>query len=200
MSPSMRHTYTLLGVTLAVFLARPTFGEAVTGADSPPLFLRNAETIADLDGAATAAVEDRRKTINDAMAILRNEGTDPERKARAIYVLGEFRSVESVSLLKDVVTFSPAMDGPARTEREWGPWGTFPAADALIKIGYDSVPAMIEILESSDALDVRKLSLEVIRGVFRGDLGMVRIVLEHAASAQKEPAKKQRLQLALDAL
>jgi hypothetical protein len=140
----------------------------------------------------------QRKVIEDQLLeIFQNRQSGNLNKCAAVYYLGELRVSRAADILAQSITL----------KFDWGhyevdglpPFLGYPVVDALVKIGYPSIPATLRNLEESDDAQTRKLSLEVICKI-EGDKDIARIRLQKALQAQTNLQKQARLQAALKAL
>jgi HEAT repeat protein len=114
-----------------------------------------------------------------------------ETRCASAYLLGEFRAIEAVPVLSQVLVDEPGPKDTFGIDRYAAPVWT-----ALVRIGRPAVPAMVENIEASDDKILRKKSLGVLYHV----LGGKRRVLELLTKLQgktKDRSKVQRVQSAI---
>jgi hypothetical protein len=114
-------------------------------------------------------------------------------KCVAAYLLGVMRSKTAIDALARNIDLRDTSD--RQIQKEWY-WSHYPAAQSLMEIGHDSLPAMFRNLESSDIPLVRELSLKVIRHVEK-DRAILKLRFQQAIDAQSDAEKRSRLQAAL---
>jgi hypothetical protein len=107
------------------------------------------------------------------------------------FLLGFNRMEDSVRFLSPLIALEADM-----TENNHIPWGRYPVAEALIRIGGPSIPAMMKNIETSDDKKVCELSAEVIRYVDGPEIAKFR--LEKAMEKQADPGKKAKLKAAVE--
>ena len=118
-------------------------------------------------------------------------------KCIAAYYLGEMRFSPAVEPLANNIKVNlenshVLIDGLPVILR-------YPSRDALVKIGWPSVPAVVRNLADSDDLLVRKLSADVLAQVVE-DKDIMVINIRKAMSVEKDPQNQARLQGALNAI
>lgn len=117
-------------------------------------------------------------------------------RCEAAFYLGDMHVAEAVNdLAGDIVLQPILLTTDHLTEFTYAKV----AADALVKIGNPSIPAVVRNLAESDNADVRSLSLKVLYRI-EGDKDIVQLRLQKAMAAQKDSNKKARLQAALKVL
>ena len=113
-------------------------------------------------------------------------------QAGAIYLIGRHRLSEGVGELIRRIDFDTG-------ERlKIGPlplWDRYPAMEALITIGWQSVPAVIELLTTEENNLRRDLAVKVIR--YATDTEVAKFILERAHKIESDPNRKGNLQDAL---
>lgn len=139
----------------------------------------------------------RKATISKLLSLLNDSNTHSIAKCYAATYLGMMHASEAATSLASNITIVVAQDSH---HMECPPVGSFePMSDALITIGTPSIFAVIQNLEESDDLKVRKPSLNVLIQI-EGDKDIVRLRLQKALDAQSNTVKKARLQLAIKTL
>jgi HEAT repeat protein len=113
-------------------------------------------------------------------------------KSCAAHYLGELHAEEAVDGLSAQigVLLTPFGHGPFVNGDE------APAANALIKIGTSSIPAVIRILSETDDGLTRFTCLQVLASIDR-DNDVTQLRLEKALKAEKDGKKQSRFQAAL---
>jgi hypothetical protein len=136
------------------------------------------------DKAAEAVTTSYDEIVANLRAQLRQAKTDDGR-TYAAYLLGTLRAQAAVRDLLEVIDF-PA--GHLDPRDRIGRWGSYPAQDALSKIGVASVQPTLEALGKEDNELRRKLMVMVVLGSYgRKDISL--LVLQKAASFAPEEAK-----------
>ncbi|MDZ4821228.1 MAG: hypothetical protein SGJ20_19885 [Planctomycetota bacterium] len=115
-----------------------------------------------------------------------------EVRCAAAFLLGYYRDEDAVHSLGQHLTLEYKSD---RLWKRLPRYGTYPAVEALVRIGKPSVREMLRILETSDDAHERALAARVIYYVEGDDLA--RLVVGFAAERQKDPAKKEKLLAAI---
>jgi hypothetical protein len=135
----------------------------------------------------------RQKIIQKLLPILESPQSTYIAKCCAAHYLGELHAAEAVdSLASQVGTIlTPFGQRPIIYSDE------APAANALIKIGTPSIPAVIRTLSESDDKLVRFTCLQVIASI-DNDTDITQLRLEKALKAEVDMNKKNRLQAALE--
>ncbi len=202
MKTSFKRFTGLLVMGVCVTLVRVTDGQSPSLAktDNPPSTstrdqIKALERLNDREFEALAV-----QMYNDQQEIqtsLLNQlgSSNKEARCRAAFLLGEYRFPRAASKLAQIIN----LEADIRSNpSEWF-WGQYPAFEALVKIGNPSIPPVTRNLEDSDDVLVRNLSLKVLYYV-DGDKEVVKLRLQRALDAQKDPAKQARLQFALKSL
>lgn len=155
------------------------------------------QEIVEMDRVFEQANKNRNDTIRELLAVFRDDGSSIKRKAYAAYYLGQMHAAEAVdSLAANITILFPISGHLYFDEANWrGP----ASANALVSIGIPAIPALIRNLEESDDENVRRLSLETLSRI-EGDKDVVQLHLKKALEAQKDQAKKARLEAALKTL
>ncbi|MBN2592660.1 MAG: hypothetical protein JXA81_04060 [Sedimentisphaerales bacterium] len=126
--------------------------------------------------------------------LLKHIGTSESKnvQAAAIYLIGRHRLSDGVQELIQRIDFTP---GGQPTRGPEPLWEQYPAMEALITIGWSSVPAAVELL-AKDTNDVRRdLAVKVIR--YATDAEVAKFILERAHKIESDPTRKANLQNAL---
>lgn len=126
--------------------------------------------------------------------LLKHLGTSPSKnvQAAAIYLIGRHHLSGGVAELIRCIDFDPGR------ERQPGPeplWEQYPAMEALITIGWPSVPAVIELLATETDNLRRDLAVKVIRYATKSEVA--KFILEEAHKIESDPNRKGNLQDAL---
>jgi HEAT repeat protein len=140
-------------------------------------------------------IAERARLNNELLNIFKNpKSSNPNRCAAAFY-LGEMRSPNAVDALAPEIMLH--LNGVSIDEIPMIMGN--PVADALVKIGNPSIPAVIRNLAESDDVQVRKLSLQVLYRI-DGDKDISQLRLQKALKVEKDSQKQARLRVALKAL
>jgi hypothetical protein len=107
-----------------------------------------------------------------------------------VFLLGFNRMEAAVGHLSPLITLEADI-----TDNNHIPWGRYPVAEALIRIGGPAIPEMIKSIETSDDQKVRDLSAEVICYVDGPEIAIFR--LEKLMDKQADSGKKARLKAAV---
>jgi hypothetical protein len=126
--------------------------------------------------------------------LLKHLGTSPSKnvQAAAIYLIGRHHLSDGVAELIRCIDFDPGR------EPQPGPeplWEQYPAMEALITIGWPSVPAVIELLTTEEDNLRRDLAVKVIRYATNSEVA--KFILERAHKIESDPNRKGNLQDAL---
>jgi len=153
--------------------------------------------------AATNALAGQRRELLEHVRELARDGHEPNTRAAAMYLLGEWRASEACKALVKAITFSasPHPFWSKKPPREVALYGAYPAKDALIRIGLPSMPFLLSGIADSDDREVRDLCriaiFEILRDVGGtgevAGLRFVRQLLEETIRAQKEELARERL-------
>ena len=97
------------------------------------------------------------------------------------YLLGLYRMDGAVRDLADLIT----LEAEVRAQSKEALWDVHPVAEALIKIGRPSIPAMLENIKAAKGENVTKLSVEVIQYVETP--AIAKMILQDAIAKEKDP-------------
>jgi hypothetical protein len=115
---------------------------------------------------------------------------------KCIWFLGEMRAPEGVPYLTRRILFQSTQTSPGKDENLRD---VYPAFDALVKIGKASVAAAIEaLIESAAGSKEWELYALIVEEVEGSDVG--RFVLQRAADAETDPARRGKVEAALELL
>lgn len=139
-----------------------------------------------------------------------NQVHKPDSVRKAMFILGEMRAIEAVGVLVSNIAF-PDVLPPGKEPRPGPGWGmgklhtiasrplkTWPAVEALTKIGEPCLEATIEKIATTDGVTEQNACIRVLIEVRGRDSASA--LLKHAINKQKVPQKSQRLQNTLDRL
>ncbi len=129
------------------------------------------------------------------LSIFRDLKSPTLNRCFAAYYLGELHSSEAAEALAPALALH--VDLSKYTIKHYPVIAGHPVVEALIKIGCPSIPAVIQNLKDSDDTVVKELSLEVLYRV-EGEKDVVQSRLRRAAEGEQDPARKARLQNAID--
>ncbi len=135
------------------------------------------------DKAAKALTTSYDEIIANLRAQLRQAKTDDGR-TYAAYLLGTLRAQAAIRDLLEVIDF-PA--GHLDPRDRIGRWGSYPAQDALSKIGVASVDPILEALGKENNELRRKLMVMVLLDCYRKDVSLY--VLKKASSSAPDDDK-----------
>jgi hypothetical protein len=90
--------------------------------------------------------------------------------------------------LADLIT----LEAEVKQQSKEALWDVHPVAEALIKIGRPSIPAMLENIKAAKGENVTKLSVEVIQYVETP--AIAKMILQDAIAKEKDSAKMKILQ------
>ena len=141
----------------------------------------------------------REKNIRELVHILNDSNSPKGAKLFAAYYLGEMHAVEAVDILAANITLElgyPVSGGLYEMEPEWN---GAPAQSALWRIGSPAIPALMHNICDSTDDKVRRESLRTVCNI-DVDKDIVKVRLQKALQAEKDPQKTARLQAALNAL
>ncbi len=118
------------------------------------------------DQAAKAILQDRKSIIEQLSPLIDPANAkkySDETRSAAAYLLGQYRAVEGVPVLAKALA-----DPPGLKDSSDKSFYVEPVFNALVKIGREAVPGMIEIIETSDHAEQRKGSMFVLLHVLGG--------------------------------
>ena len=139
--------------------------------------------------------DERTRLGRQLMKILTDPKSSNFVRCTAAYYLGEMRFSEAADVLAGQIALEDTSESTISLNILSWP----PALDALAKIGSASLPALIRNLSESDDSEVRDLSLTLVLRI-DGDKEIAELRLQKALAVQTDPAKKARLQSALQTL
>jgi hypothetical protein len=152
-------------------------------------------SVEEWDQEVSRVVEERSQQVDSFLAALA-EASDAKVKARICYVLGVLRDERAVPHLIREIALQDVQDtelgGPGRLRR----WGTYPARDGLVAIGYAAAAEAVTQLETEQNELRAQLLASVIRRVVGEDVSLH--LLQARSEKVTEKAKKDRLQSATD--
>lgn len=195
------------GISLAVLLAllRP-FGDrqyAMADGESPAkqagidavkkLLSPNADMI---DAGIDEIKAERKRQIDALLPLIDSANLkkySPRTRAAAAYLLGEMRASEAVNLLAE--RFASGTEPDLRSMFDMNRLDA-PFWTALVNIGRPSVPALLDIIQSTDNGDTRFLSLAALNDILGGKAHVaetlarlkVKITADGAAGAKEKVA------------
>lgn len=126
--------------------------------------------------------------------LLKHLGTSHSKnvQAAAIYLIGRHHLSDGVAELIRCIDFDTGREQQPGSESLWE---QYPAMEALITIGWSSVPAAVELL-ATETIDLRRdLAVKVIR--YATDAEVAKFILERAHKIESDPNRKGNLQDAL---
>ena len=139
-----------------------------------------------------------RERVLKALAKL-TDSRDPDTRFYAEYLLGAGRFDGAEGILNNRILDADEKRWHETHVHPWL-WAHYPAMEAFSDVGPDSVPWLVNDLETRDEPKVRDLALEALREVEYDD-EFTTILLKRAVAAhQHDPVKLARLQSALKAL
>ena len=137
--------------------------------------------------------EDRATFEAELLQQLRNP-TSPEHRATVMYLIGLYRVEAAAPELAKQLIFKMDQIDPKRLPI----WGTYPAVEALFRIGSHGIPPVLaQIEQSNDDLTI-ELGAKVVRTVYQQKIG--RLIVDEAIASQPDMNKKMRLRRAKTAL
>jgi hypothetical protein len=157
-----------------------------------------------MDEAKTELLAARAKLIADLSAIIRDHENQRQRTASvrsAMFILGEMRAPEAAEVLASYIGFPQQLpsDGQRHVVVTRGGSGrSWPAAEALIKIGMPCVPAVLDKLAQTDSTYDGEACLAVLDALRQRD--SVSEVLEKAIARQRDAGRRFRLEAGLELL
>ena len=148
--------------------------------------------------AVKAVVNQNRQLAGTLTGEIEQPNFPPDSKTCAIYLLGELqpRDISSIRALAENIDFTASRRDIGLTI---GRWGTYPAQEALVKIGMPAVYVILRVYLPTENNQLRRhLMCSVLRGVLGKDIGTV--VLKQRLDKESEPIKKANLQAVLKEL
>lgn len=118
-------------------------------------------------------------------------------RARSMYLLGIYRAEEAVEVLTKEIDFNYADQTGSFSKRVWA---SYPAFNALWRIGMPSIPAMIDLLKNEDDYRRRGFALLVIREVLPDSMASSYLQIKmdqidnHKAKEKLEKALQQSIE------
>lgn len=139
------------------------------------------------------------QSYNDVVAYLlrqlRQAGVSADGKVYAVYLLGQWRAAAAVStLIENISMTAPQSDPRLGIAR----WGTYPAQEALSRIGSPAVNMIVEKLPTEQGQLRRKLMCSVIYDVEGKTTGQ--LILQSKIADEGPGTRKINLQEALNIL
>ena len=128
------------------------------------------------------------KSINELVNQL-SVAKSVDAKVQLIYVLGELRATLAISKLVEFIDFE--MQIPI-FQPQMRRWGKYPAQEALVKIGLDSVKYIVPRLGKEKADDRRVFLVQVIANIMGKDIAKLMIEKEMALSPDSEKGSYQQ--------
>lgn len=145
------------------------------------------------DSEVDHAVQSYDDVVAHILRQLREAGLPAQGKVYAIYLLGQWRATASVStLLENISLTAPRSDPRIGIAR----WGTYPAQEALARIGSPAVNMILDSLPAEQDQLRRKLMCYVIHDVEGKNLG--RLILQSRLANESDGGRRANLQAALD--
>jgi hypothetical protein len=141
------------------------------------------------------AVKSYREIIDNIMGQLHQGGISNESKTYTVYMLGQLRAVEAVTVLLENIDLKASKVDP---KGGIGRWGMYPAQEALSKIGQPAVNMILDKLPTERDELRRKLMCYVISDVEGKDFGKILVKLR--IDQEQDPIRKGHLELALKIL
>ena len=126
--------------------------------------------------AVDAILRDRKSVVEQLIPLIDPVNTkkySDETRCAAAYVLGQLRAVEAVPVLSKALADPPGPKVITDISRY-----DSPVLTALVKIGRPAVPEMINNLENSDNLILRKKSLDVLNHVLGGKRRLLELMVK----------------------
>jgi hypothetical protein len=153
-------------------------------------------SVEDFDKTAKEIIEYRGQIEHYLIVLLRDSRLSNDKKIRICAMMAHYR-IEDIPDLAENIDLEYV--SPQKEITELPLWGRYPAQQALIRIGTRSVPAMLQIIETSDNEKRRELAARVIIGVQEGsgEPALARILMEKKIEKQTDPEKKKRLEATL---
>jgi len=141
------------------------------------------------------AVKSYHDIIGNIMAQLRQDGLKNESKVYAVYLLGQLKAAQAVTVLLENIDLKASKVDP---KGGIGRWGVYPAQEALSKIGQPAVNMILDKLPTERDELRRKLMCSVIADVEGKDFGTMLVKLR--SDQEQDPVRKGHLELALKIL
>jgi hypothetical protein len=145
-----------------------------------------------------AIVNQNRQLASTLTKEIEQPNFPPDSKTCAIYLLGELhpRDISSIHALVENIDFAASRRDIGLTI---GRWGTYPAQEALAKIGMPAVYVILRVYLPTENNQLRRhLMCSVLQGVLGKDLGT--IAIKQKLDKESDSAKKLNLQAALQEL
>jgi hypothetical protein len=145
-----------------------------------------------------AVVDQKRQLAITLTKEIAQPNFPPDSKTCAIYLLGELcpRDISSIDALVENIDFVASRRDIGLTI---GRWGTYPAQEALVRIGMPAVYVILRVyLPTENDQLRRRLMCSVLQAVLGKDIGT--IILKQRLDKESEPTKKANLQAALQEL
>ena len=144
----------------------------------------------------TGGQEERR--LIDALKDGQVQDLEPERLEKAIRRLGEIKSVAAIDSLVQLLTFrSPTQKDTS--DHMTTPLGRYPAAGALYSIGKPALPALVKVIETSEANSLQTNNAVFAQlNIFNDNRGEGLLYLQQAAEKASSNEATQRLMDAAD--
>jgi hypothetical protein len=138
--------------------------------------------------AAIDAREDRAKKCSMFLNVLTSPSAAEEIRCYAAYALGELRSSEAVSALIERL----GLRGDNFPQDTIALFGKYPCAEALVKIGNSSLPALQDFLGRTDVKQVaeRELALRVLLAIDGPEIAETRLRIAKKSAKSKETGSR----------
>lgn len=148
-----------------------------------------------VDRAVEQVVATHHQMVSDVNRQLREGNLSDEAKVYAIYLLGQLRARESVTILIENIDLKASK---VDTKGGIGRWGMYPAQEALSKIGKPAVNMILDLLPTEQSDLRRQLMCLVIADVEGKNFGTMLVKLRQ--DEESDSSKKANLELALRVL
>lgn len=149
--------------------------------------------------------------INQLLGIVLSQSyreNEPERATEAINKLGKLKAVEAIPALIEIITFRVQPQGEYRSgfavfqTRTISRFECYPATQALLDIGEQAVPTLIEVIKKEESESVASINaIVVLNSHFRHKKPQEGIrLLREKASEMSSEVERQRLTKAAEEL
>jgi hypothetical protein len=160
----------------------------------PPLHAESPMTQPSSRGTVATVLRERLRIVERFVQLAGDSASTDESRCYAIYALGGLRASEAVPMLIANLDFR----GDTFLCDALPPFGKFPAAEALVRIGNTAVEPLLQLLEELPEADSEKktLAARTLLAIDGREVAIARI--EARLKARTTPEKERRLLRALE--
>ena len=134
------------------------------------------------------------------LGILWQDFKNPDARAYAAFLIGDYRLVQSGTTLLVDITFEDTKRRTKDNSNDNWYWGRYPAAEAVAKLGVPLAPYVVAEIGGEEAVKTQKILLWTLSAIYNHDKEIVRFVLHRRLNDKAEPVsalQKSNLEAAL---